>query len=72
MTAPLPDYYILRVKDVQELTGTKKHFATKLLNDIREWVSEIKKFPFQYVTYLHYTHYFALVEPKIHENDKKG
>lgn len=60
MVQPLPDYYLLRVKDVMNLTGTKKHAATQLLQDVRDWLTEKRGRVQQTVLFMHFRHYFAL------------
>jgi hypothetical protein len=36
MTAPLPDYYKLRTKDIQNLLTVSERTASRILKDIKE------------------------------------
>ena len=54
MTAPLPDFYPLRIKDITNLMGLKETAAKQILKDIKEHFETPK------VLFEHFKRYFKL------------
>lgn len=58
MTAPLPEYYLMRTKDIMNLAKCTKHTAEKIKKDIREWLREKTGVALSYITFAQYKRYF--------------
>lgn len=60
MTAPLPDYYKLRTKDVQNLLQVGKNKACQVIQDIKEWLQETKGRQPKDVLFSHFKDYYLV------------
>ncbi len=60
MTPVLPDYQVMRIKDIQTICGVNQKTASKIFKDIKEWLTELKGKPWDTVIYSQFKHYFAV------------
>lgn len=60
MTQVLPDYQVMRIKDIQAICGVNPKAASRIMKDVKEWLTELKGKPWDTVIYSQFKHYFAL------------
>lgn len=60
MTPVLQDYQLMRIKDIQAICGVNPKTASKIMKDIKEWLTDLKGKQWDTVIYSQFKHYFAL------------